>query len=56
MPDAREKIEELMRQAEQSARDGLQGQALDYLDAAEKLIDQLTTEDDYWSGSSLGRP
>ena len=49
MPDIREEIDSLMRQAEQSARDGLQGQALDCLDAAEKNIEQLPPEDDLYA-------
>ncbi len=45
MPDDRERIEESLRQAAQSAREGLQGLALDGLDAAEDLVEHLPTED-----------
>jgi tetratricopeptide (TPR) repeat protein len=41
-----EKIEGRLRDAEQSAKDGLHGRALDYLDAAEELVDQLAQEDE----------
>jgi tetratricopeptide (TPR) repeat protein len=45
MPEIHDEIEALLHQAEQAARDGLQGQALGNLDAAENLIGKLPPAD-----------
>ena len=45
MPDIHEEIEALLRQAEQAARDGHQGQALGCLDTAEGLVGDLPPGD-----------
>jgi len=49
MPDIHDEIEVLLRQAEQAARDGHQGQALGNLDAAENLIGTLPPDDNLYS-------
>jgi len=45
MSETKEKIDEFLKSAEQSAKDGLHGQALQYLETAEEMLNRMPTEE-----------